>query len=97
MLSRVVTRLNSDSVFPCFWVSILVLNNRRTLERVTGDFCKRVVFGDLLLHLLCELLFQFLYQDGTYSTKTEKWVCTGRDRPGQKKRENYDVVYYEFI
>ncbi len=30
----------------------------------TADFCKRVFFGDLLLHLLCELLLQFLYQDG---------------------------------
>ena len=44
----------------------------------TADFCKRVFFGDLLLHLLWELLSQFLYQDVTCGTKTEKWDCTAR-------------------
>ena len=28
-------------------------------QDLTSDFCKRVVFGDLLLHLQCELLFSF--------------------------------------
>jgi hypothetical protein len=36
---------------------------------LTADFCKRVVFGDLLLHLGCDLWFSF---------------CTARDRPGTK-------------
>ncbi len=35
----------------------------------TGDCDKRVVFGDLLLHLGCDLWFSF---------------CTARDRPGTK-------------
>jgi hypothetical protein len=35
----------------------------------TADCDKRVVFGDLLLHLVCELLLSF---------------CTTRDRPGTK-------------
>jgi hypothetical protein len=35
-------------------------------ECSTHKYCKRVVFGDLLLHLVCELLFTF---------------CTSRDLP----------------
>ncbi len=40
----------------------------RKFKEATSDFWRRVFFGDLLLHLLCELLFQFLYQDGTCTT-----------------------------
>jgi hypothetical protein len=36
--------------------------------RATADFCKRVVLGDLLLHLLCELLFSFCTRTVTWST-----------------------------
>jgi hypothetical protein len=38
----------------------------------TADFCKRVVFGDLLLHLVCELLFSFCTRTITCGTKTEQ-------------------------
>ena len=39
---------------------------KKNLETTNTDFCKRVFFGDLLWHLLCELLFSFC-------TRTDVW------------------------
>jgi hypothetical protein len=61
---------------------------------VTADFSKRVFFGDLLLHLLCELLSQFLYRDGTCGTKTGK-VGSYRTWPSWYK--NWTIIRTENV
>jgi hypothetical protein len=50
----------------------------------TSDFGERVFFGDLLLHLLWELLFSFRTRTVTCGTNPLFSFCTTRDRPGTK-------------
>ena len=54
----------------------------------TADFCKRVVFGDLLLHLLCGLLFSFCTRTVRTVQKLKKWVCTSRGHVLVQKLNN---------
>ncbi len=56
-------------------------------QSYTADSGKRVVFGDLLLHLLCELLFSFCTRTTRAEQRLKKWVCTGRDLPGTKTEQ----------
>ena len=50
--------------------SNLRLSYKQIMDFYTVDFWKRVVFGDLLLHLVCELLFSFCTRTITCGTKT---------------------------
>jgi hypothetical protein len=54
----------------------------------TSDFCKRVFFGDLLLHLLCELLFSFCTRTARAAQKLQTCFCTARAVLVQKLNNN---------
>ena len=82
LLQRINQGLRGEEGIRCRWYErqhIWHICGCRWNERLkvktdgcTSDFCKRVFFGDLLLHLLCELLFSFCTRTVTCGTKTEK-------------------------
>jgi hypothetical protein len=76
MVSRIPRRTYQYSIYnldtsdpndPDVIIKIDVSNAFNT----TPDFCQRVVFGDLLLHLGSELWFRFCTRTITCGTKTE--------------------------
>jgi hypothetical protein len=67
----------------------LAYSHRQSYIRIvfTADFCKRVVLGDLLLHLLCELLFNFCTRRSRTVQTHFFSFCTAQCRPGTKTEQ----------